>query len=86
MKNACHVDDPSPIDEECSCSACSHYSRAYIAHLFRSNELLGPMLLTEHNLTYYQDLMAGLRAAIASQTLQSFIKTFHERRVKPSDI
>jgi queuine tRNA-ribosyltransferase len=80
MKNARHVDDPRPLDEECSCSACSHYSRAYISHLFRGNELLGLMLLTEHNLTYYQDLMAGLREAIAAQNLQNFVKNFQEKR------
>ncbi|PCI50502.1 MAG: tRNA guanosine(34) transglycosylase Tgt [Alphaproteobacteria bacterium] len=80
MKNARHTDDPRPLDEDCRCAACRHYSRAYISHLFRGNELLGLMLLTEHNLTYYQDLMAGLRAAIAQQELQKFIKNFHETR------
>jgi len=80
MKNARHVDDPRPIDEACSCAACSHYSRAYISHLFRGGELLGPMLLTEHNLTYYQDLMSGLRRSIAGQKLQIFVKNFHEKR------
>ena len=80
MKNARHVDDPRPLDEDCSCSACHSYSRAYLSHLFRSGEILGLMLLTEHNLTYYQDLMAGLREAIAAQKLQIFVKNFHEKR------
>ncbi len=80
MKNARHTDDPRPLDENCSCTACCNYSRAYIAHLFRGNELLGLMLLTEHNLTYYQDLMTGLRAAIADQKLQQFVNSFHEKR------
>jgi len=80
MKNARHVDDPRPLDQDCSCAACSHYSRAYISHLFRGNELLGLMLLTEHNLTYYQDLMAGLRAAITARNLQNFAKEFYEKR------
>ncbi|MCF8473542.1 MAG: tRNA guanosine(34) transglycosylase Tgt [Emcibacter sp.] len=80
MKNARHIDDPRPIDEECSCTACQHYSRAYMTHLFRCDELLGLMLLTEHNLTYYQDLMAGLRDAISSHSLQKFVKNFHETR------
>ncbi|PHZ83788.1 tRNA guanosine(34) transglycosylase Tgt [Paremcibacter congregatus] len=80
MKNARHVDDPRPIDEDCGCSACTNYSRAYISHLFRCGEVLGLMLLTEHNLTYYQDLMAGLRGAIAAEKLQIFIKDFHEKR------
>ncbi|NOZ41839.1 MAG: tRNA guanosine(34) transglycosylase Tgt [Alphaproteobacteria bacterium] len=80
LKNACHRDDPRPLDEACRCSACQHYSRAYLAHLFRSNEILGLMLLTEHNLTYYQDLMAGLRAAISAGRLQDFVKNFHQIR------
>ncbi len=80
MKNARHVDDPRPLDEDCSCSACQSYSRAYLSHLFRSGEILGLMLLTEHNLTYYQDLMTGLREAIAAQKLQKFVRNFHEKR------
>lgn len=80
LKNARHIDDPRPLDEDCSCSTCSNYSRAYLSHLFRGNEILGLMLLTEHNLTYYQDLMAGLRDAIAARNLRKFIKVFHERR------
>jgi len=80
MKNARHTDDPRPLDEDCSCSACKSYSRAYLSHLFRSGEILGAMLLTEHNLTYYQDLMSGLRTAIAAKKLQNFIKEFHDKR------
>jgi queuine tRNA-ribosyltransferase len=82
MKNARHIDDPRPIDSECKCSACRDYSRAYVSHLIRSGEILGPMLLTEHNLTYYQDLMAGLRSAIAAQSLKEFVKKFHENRAQ----
>ena len=82
MKNSRHTDDPRPIDEECKCSACSHYSRAYISHLIRSGEILGPMLLTEHNLTYYQDLMAGLRDAISKKKLKEFVSKFHEKRAQ----
>lgn len=80
MKNARHIDDPRPMDSECGCSACRSYSRAYIAHLIRSGEILGPMLLTEHNLTYYQDLMAGLREAISQKKLSEFVEKFHESR------
>lgn len=80
MKNARHKDDPRPLDESCSCSACAHYSRAYLSHLFRGNELLGLMLLTEHNLTYYQRLMSGLRDAIAAKNLAGFVKNFHGQR------
>jgi len=80
LKNARHVDDMRPLEEGCPCSACRHYSRAYLSHLFRGNELLGLMLLTEHNLTYYQRLMAGLRESISAKTLKKFIKDFHEKR------
>tara|TARA_R110002096_G_scaffold416576_3_gene619810 strand:- start:259228 stop:260367 length:1140 start_codon:yes stop_codon:yes gene_type:complete len=80
MKNSRHIDDPRPIDADCSCSACKSYSRAYISHLIRSGEILGPMLMTEHNLTYYQDLMAGLRDAISRQSLSEFVQKFHETR------
>ena len=80
MKNARHVDDPRPIDDKCGCDACTNYSRAYMAHLIRSNEVLGAILLTEHNLTYYQDLMSGLRAAIKKDQLTEFVNIFHKIR------
>ncbi|GAB4139324.1 MAG: tRNA guanosine(34) transglycosylase Tgt [Sphingomonadales bacterium] len=76
LKNARHRDDPRPLVEACRCAACSHYSRAYLHHLLKSGEILGAMLLTEHNLTYYQDLMAGLRAAIHGGNLNGFIRSF----------
>lgn len=82
MKNARHTDDPRPLDQECECSACKNYSRAYISHLIRSGEILGPMLMTEHNLKYYQDLMADLRAAISNSTLLQYVKNFHEMRAR----
>ncbi len=81
LKNARHVDDMRPLEEGCPCSACSHYSRAYLSHLFRGNELLGLMLLTEHNLTYYQRLMSDIRESIATKKLKEFTKNFHEKRV-----
>ena len=65
IKNARHQDDPRPLDESCTCPACRHYSRAYLHHVFRAGEMISGMLLTWHNLQYYQDLMAGMRAAIA---------------------
>jgi queuine tRNA-ribosyltransferase len=65
LRNARHQDDPRPLDETCECPACRSYSRAYLHHLIRSEEILGPMLLTWHNIHYYQDVMRGLRAAIA---------------------
>jgi queuine tRNA-ribosyltransferase len=82
IKNARHIDDPRPIDAACECSACKNYSRAYISHLIRSGEILGPMLMTEHNLTYYQDLMVGLRGAIGQKQLEKFVENFHQTRAK----
>ena len=64
MRNAKFQDDARPLDEGCPCLACTRHSRAYLHHLFRCEEMLGPMLLTAHNLTYYQSLMQGGRAAI----------------------
>ena len=64
MRNARHAPDPAPLDPGCPCTACTRHSRAYLHHLFRAEEMLGPMLLTQHNLTYYQSLMRGMRHAI----------------------
>jgi queuine tRNA-ribosyltransferase len=64
MRNACHAQDPAPVDPSCSCPACTKHSRAYLHHLFRCDEMLGPVLLTWHNLMYYQSLMRGMREAI----------------------
>ncbi len=66
LRNARHADDPGPLDAVCGCPACTRHSRAYLHHLFRANEMLGPMLLTWHNIQYYQDLMAGMRRAITA--------------------
>ncbi|MEX1147222.1 MAG: tRNA guanosine(34) transglycosylase Tgt [Sphingomonadales bacterium] len=76
LRNARHRDDPRPLDEDCRCSACRSYSRAYLSHLDRAGEILGAMLLTEHNLTYYQDLMQGLRDAISAGNLAGFVADF----------
>ena len=78
MRNARHQDDPRPLDENCRCPACTQFSRAYLHHLQRSEEMLGPILLTWHNLTYYQDLMAGIRQAIAAGEFADFAAGFHE--------
>jgi queuine tRNA-ribosyltransferase len=64
LRNARFADDAAPLDQACACPACTRHSRAYLHHLFRAEEMLGPMLLTWHNLTYYQALMRGLRGAI----------------------
>ena len=82
IKNARHMDDPRPLDEACPCPACADYSRAYLHHVFRSSEIIASMLLTWHNLHYYQDLMAGLRAAIAEGRLTSFVAAFHALRAE----
>ncbi|HTH98708.1 MAG TPA: tRNA guanosine(34) transglycosylase Tgt [Stellaceae bacterium] len=78
LRNARHQDDPRPLDEGCRCPACASYSRAYLHHLFRCEEMLGPILLTQHNLTYYQDLMRGMRDAIEAQGFADFQAAFHE--------
>ncbi|HEU0117388.1 MAG TPA: tRNA guanosine(34) transglycosylase Tgt [Alphaproteobacteria bacterium] len=76
MRNARHLSDPRPIDDKCICMACKNYGRAYIHHLFRAEEILGPMLLSAHNLQYYQDLMKDLRAAIESRSIDTFAAQF----------
>ncbi|UMY16126.1 tRNA guanosine(34) transglycosylase Tgt [Methylobacterium organophilum] len=73
LRNARHAEDTRPLDEASTCPAARDYSRAYLHHLVRSDEILGMMLLTWNNLAYYQDLMAGLRAAIAEGRLADFI-------------
>lgn len=85
IKNARHQDDPRPLDEECCCPTCQKYSRAYLHHVFRSQEIIASMLLTWHNLHYYQILMAGLREAIEKKELQNFVALFHQAR-KQGDI
>jgi queuine tRNA-ribosyltransferase len=78
IKNARHQDDPRPLDEHCTCPACTSYSRAYLHHVFRSQEIISSMLLTWHNLHYYQEIMAGMREAIAAGTFAAWQKDFHE--------
>jgi queuine tRNA-ribosyltransferase len=70
LRNARHAKDATPLDEACRCPACRQFSRAYLHHVVKSGEIIASMLLTWHNLTYYQDLMAQLRGAIASGTIQ----------------
>lgn len=80
IKNARHADDPRPLDEACTCPACSNYSRAYLHHVFRSQEMISGMLLTWHNLHYFQELMSDIRAAIASGNFEGFQQKFHADR------
>ncbi len=73
--------DTRPLDDACACYTCrSGFSRAYLRHLDKCGEMLGPMLATIHNLHYYQDLMRGLREAIAARTLAHFVAEFHRRQ------
>jgi len=80
IKNARHADDPRPLDETCNCPACSNYSRAYLHHVFKANEMISGMLLSWHNLHYYQEIMAGMREAIASATFAIWEAEFHAGR------
>ena len=80
LRNARHASDPRPLDAECNCPACQQFSRAYLHHLVKSGEILGAMLLTWHNLRYYQDLMRGLREAIKNGLLAEFTTLFHDEQ------
>jgi queuine tRNA-ribosyltransferase len=73
LKNARHAEDPRPLDEESPCPAARDYSRAYLHHLVKAGEMLGAILLTMVNLSYYQELMAGMRAAITGRRLEDFL-------------
>jgi queuine tRNA-ribosyltransferase len=76
LRNARHAADPSPLDPACDCPACRSYSRAYFHHLFKADEILGPMLLTWHNLAFYQDLMRAIRAAIEKGAFEAVVTEF----------
>jgi queuine tRNA-ribosyltransferase len=79
IKNARFAEDGAPIDPDCACPVCSSWSRAYVHHLVRSGEILGAMLMTEHNLNFYQQLMDALRYAIQQQRLTAFAENFRTR-------
>jgi queuine tRNA-ribosyltransferase len=79
IRNARFNEDQGPLDPECACPTCTGWSRAYLHHLVRSGEILGAMLMTEHNIFFYEALMADLRAAVAGQRLKSFADTFRAR-------
>ncbi|MEM6727786.1 MAG: tRNA guanosine(34) transglycosylase Tgt [Pseudomonadota bacterium] len=82
IKNARHANDPRPLDEDCTCPACRNYSRAYLHHVFKSGEMIAGMLLTWHNLHYFQEIMAEMRAAIATGTFDAWEAEFHETRTQ----
>ena len=76
MRNAVHADDPSPLDPDCGCLTCRHYHRAYLRHLFQTDEILGVRLATYHNLYFYLELMRGMRAAIVAGTFGDWRESF----------
>jgi queuine tRNA-ribosyltransferase len=79
MRNARFAEDSDPIERDCPCPACTQFERAYIHHLVKSGEILGAMLMTQHNLWFYQRLMLGLRTAIYDQRVQAFANAFLQR-------
>jgi len=80
IRNARHAADPRPLDPDCTCPACRGYSRAYLHHVNKAGEIIAAMLMTWHNLHYYQELMASLRAAIGAGRLGEFIAGFEAQR------
>jgi queuine tRNA-ribosyltransferase len=84
IRNARHRTDTAPLDPECACYTCRNFSRAYLHHLHRANEILGARLNTIHNLHYYQELMAGLRSAIEAGGLAAYAERFRAGRVVES--
>jgi len=81
IRNAKYKKDTSPLDPNCHCSTCQNYSRAYLHHLQKSNEILGSRLNTLHNLFYYQYLMKSIRGAIKSNTFSDFRKKFYAEKL-----
>jgi len=86
IKNARHREDTGPLDPGCACYTCRNFSRAYLHHLHRANEILGARLNTIHNLHYYHDLMRGLREAIETRRLDDFRKDFQAGRMLESRV
>jgi len=82
IRNARWKTDTAPIDEECTCHTCTHFSRAYVHHLIRANEILGARLATIHNLHYYHRLMADMRAAIEARRFADFTARFHKMQTR----
>lgn len=79
IRNSQYRQDLRPLDPECSCDTCQHYSRAYLHHLFRTREILGARLNSVHNLHFYQHLMQGLRLAIETGTLRTFVEHYFQK-------
>ncbi|MDR0528084.1 MAG: tRNA guanosine(34) transglycosylase Tgt [Zoogloeaceae bacterium] len=85
VKNARYRADERPLDADCGCYACRHFSRAYLRHLFQAKEALGAILNTTHNLFYYQTLMADMRAAIRAGNFTEFTRRFYEERARGAE-
>jgi queuine tRNA-ribosyltransferase len=85
IKNARYRDDPVPVDEGCGCAVCSRYSRAYLSHLYRSGEILGSVLSSYHNISFYLDTMRRIRQAIRLGTFNEFYKSFLEDLARGQD-
>ena len=83
LRNARHAEDPAPLDAACACPACRQFSRAYLHHAVKASEIIAAMLLTWHNLTYYQDLMKSLREAIAGGRLRALVSQIAEVYARP---
>lgn len=79
IRNARFKEDQGPLDPDCACPVCGKYSRAYVHHLVKAGEILGAMLMTQHNVSFYQQLMEGLRGAICEQRLEAFARAFLDR-------
>ncbi|MCB5424399.1 tRNA guanosine(34) transglycosylase Tgt [Altererythrobacter sp. CC-YST694] len=84
LRNAQYAEDTGPLDERCTCPTCATYSRAYLQHLIKSGEILGAMLMTEHNLSFYQQLMQGMRDAIGQGRFAAFAADFRRDYLRPS--
>ena len=82
IKNVRHQDDPRPLDEHCTCPTCRNYSRAYLHHVYRAKEMISGMLLTWHNLHYFQEIMQGMRDAIAESRFDAWEADFHALRAE----
>jgi queuine tRNA-ribosyltransferase len=80
ISNARHRQDTGPVDPECGCYTCRHYSRAYLRHLYMSKELLAYRLNTIHNIHYYTELMAGVREAVSEDRFEAFRRDFYNKR------
>ena len=83
LRNARHAEDTGPLDDRCACDVCGTYSRAYLHHLHKSGEILGAMLLTEHNLAFYQQLMQTMRDAIGAGGFAAFAAEFRSQYCRP---